>query len=178
MATSATTLASLRRRPAALAMAASLALYTAISLMILGGAEGLAALRFRIDLAPLVAASAVLQLHIAAALASFGLGCVLLAGRKGGNRHRAVGYAWIVTMTLTAVSSLFLTEVTPGRVSFIHALSAWTLVMLPMGLAAARRRNIKAHRRYMTGLFLGGMAIAGLFTFLPGRMMWSVFFAA
>lgn len=173
----ATPLASLRRRPAALAIAASLALYTAISLVILGGADGLAALRFRIDLSPLVAASAVLQLHIGAALASFGLGCVLLGGGKGGARHRALGYAWIVTMTLTAVSSLFLTEVTPGRFSFIHALSAWTLVMLPMGLAAARRRNIKAHRRYMTGLFLGGMAIAGLFTFLPGRMMWSLFFA-
>jgi uncharacterized membrane protein len=171
-------LTALCRRPAALAVAASFALYALISLMILGGVDGLAALRFRIDLSPLLTASTVLQLHIAAALASFSIGCILLAGGKGGARHRALGYAWIVTMTLTAASSLFLTEINPGRFSLIHGLSAWTLVMLPMGLAAARRHNIKAHRRYMTGLFLGGMVIAGLFTFLPGRMMWSLFFAA
>jgi len=29
----------------------------------------------------------------------------------------------------------------------------------------------------MTGMFTGGMLIAGLFTFLPGRLMWDLFFA-
>lgn len=28
----------------------------------------------------------------------------------------------------------------------------------------------------MTGLFVGGLLIAGLFTFAPGRLMWQVVF--
>jgi uncharacterized membrane protein len=30
------------------------------------------------------------------------------------------------------------------------------------------------HQRAMTGMFLGGMVIAGAFTFFPGRLMWRV----
>jgi hypothetical protein len=37
--------------------------------------------------------------------------------------------------------------------------------------------QIAAHRKQMTDMFVGGMLIAGLFTFLPGRLMWSLFFA-
>ena len=29
----------------------------------------------------------------------------------------------------------------------------------------------------MTSAFVGGLLVAGLFTFLPGRMLWSIFFA-
>jgi uncharacterized membrane protein len=28
----------------------------------------------------------------------------------------------------------------------------------------------------MSGLFVGGMGVAGLFAFLPGRLLWYVFF--
>lgn len=171
-------LAALRRRPSLALMILAGIVYTGVSLLILGGVEGLATVRPRLDLTPFLSAPIILRVHIAAAITSFAIGCALMTGIKGGRRHRAFGYAWIAAMTLTAVSSVFLTGINPGRFSFIHALSAWTLVTLPMGLAAARRRNFKAHRRQMTGLFLGGLAIAGLFTFLPGRMMWRIFFAA
>lgn len=171
-------LAGARRHSMKLLLGLAIAIYAGVSLLILGGIDGLAALRLRLDPSPFLNASAILQIHITAALGSFLIGCFLLAGGKGGTRHRVLGYGWIVLMTATAASSFFLTEINPGRYSFIHAISAWTLVILPMGLAAARRRNIAAHRRHMTGLFIGGMAIAGLFTFLPGRLMWTLFFAA
>jgi uncharacterized membrane protein len=45
-----------------------------------------------------------------------------------------------------------------------------------MGVAFARRHNIRAHRRMMTGNFLFGLIVAGAFTFVPGRLMWRVFF--
>jgi uncharacterized membrane protein len=64
-----------------------------------------------------------------------------------------------------------------GGLGPIHALSAWTLVALPMGIAAIRARNIRAHRMTMTSMFVGGMLIAGLFTVMPGRLLWTVFFA-
>ena len=48
---------------------------------------------------------------------------------------------------------------------------------LPVAIAAVKRRDVKKHRKEMTNLFVGGMLVAGLFTLLPGRMMWHIFFA-
>ena len=36
--------------------------------------------------------------------------------------------------------------------------------------------RVAAHRRAMTGMFVGGLVVAGLLTFLPGRLMWAIFF--
>ena len=141
-------------------------------------AQGGSALRLRVDLSPLLEIAPVLQAHIAGAVLSFAIGTILLLGVKGRTFHRVLGYTWIVTMAVTAISSLFLTGLNGDRYSLIHLLSGWTIIVLPMGLAAARRRKIAQHRKTMTGLFMGGMLIAGLFTFLPGRLMWSLFFTA
>lgn len=133
-------------------------------------------IHFRIDLGRLLDAPRMVHVHLTAALTAFLIGGILLIGVKGTTRHRVLGYTWVVAMTITALSSFILYGVTTTPFSWIHALSAWTLIAMPMGLAAARRRNIKAHARQMTGAFVGGMLVAGLFTFLPGRLMWSIFF--
>jgi uncharacterized membrane protein len=49
-------------------------------------------------------------------------------------------------------------------------------VMLPVGVIAARRHVTERHRRTMVGIFVGGLVIAGLFTFYPGRIMYHVVF--
>lgn len=157
--------------------AGALAGYAWLSQTMLAG-QGRGAVQLRVDLSPLLQISPVLQAHIAGALLSFAIGTVLLLGVKGRTFHRVLGYTWVATMFVTAISSLFLTGLNGDSYSFIHLLSGWTIIVLPMGLAAARRRSIAEHRKTMTGLFMGGMLIAGLFTFLPGRMMWHLFFAS
>ena len=127
------------------------------------------------DLALIAAAPLVIQLHIAGAVTAFVIGCVLLAGVKGTGLHKGLGWTWVIAMTLTAVSSLFIRTINPGQFSFIHLLSGWTLIALPMAILAIRRRRVRQHARAMTGMFVGGLLIAGLFTFLPGRLMWRVF---
>ncbi|MFN7055459.1 DUF2306 domain-containing protein [Hyphomonas sp.] len=164
----------LKQHPNKIALAIALMAYAIVSHMMLAG-EGPVRLRF--DPAPLLQSPLVLQLHVGAALTSFAIGCYLFAGVKGRTAHRTLGYLWVAAMAVTAISSFFLKTINPGGFSLIHALSAWTMVMLPMGVAAARRRDIASHRKHMTGMFVGGMAIAGLFTFLPGRLMWHLFFA-
>ncbi|PVM89788.1 hypothetical protein DDF65_00055 [Caulobacter radicis] len=125
----------------------------------------------------LVAAAPVkIQIHVAAALTALAIGTVLMVGVKGTRLHRALGWTWVVAMAATAVSSLFIREMNHGAMSWIHLLSGWTIVALPMAVYAARRHNIHMHRRFMTGLFVGGLLIAGAFTFLPGRLLWRVFF--
>ena len=48
--------------------------------------------------------------------------------------------------------------------------------MLPLGVWYARRHLLLGHRLTMTGLFLGALVIAGLFTLVPGRIMHKVVF--
>lgn len=128
------------------------------------------------DLALLARQPFQIQLHIAAALTALLLGTVQLIGVKGTTAHRLIGWTWVVAMAITAVSSLFIRQINPGSFSFIHLLSGWTIIGLPMAVYAARKHRVLAHRRGMTGMFVGGLIVAGALTFLPGRLMWGVFF--
>jgi len=131
------------------------------------------------SLSPLFAAPAVIQIHAFSALLAFGLGALVLFGRKGTNRHRLLGRIWVGLMLIVALSSLFIWTIrTWGPFSPIHLLSIATLVGLWQAVAAARARQIEVHRRTMQGLYLGALIIAGIFTFLPGRIMHEVMFGA
>jgi len=124
--------------------------------------------------APLLAAPATIQLHAFAALAALGLGLVQLVAPKGTLPHRSLGWAWVGLMAAVALSSFWITS--RGAYSWIHLISGWTLLVLPLAVLAARRKRVGAHRRAMTSLFLGALLIAGAFTLLPGRIMGAVVF--
>lgn len=138
-----------------------------------------AATRWRadgLDIALLAAQPAAVQIHIAAAVAALAIGGFVLARPKGGALHKTTGWTWVIAMAATALSSLFITGLNGDAYSLIHLLSGWTLVALPMGVYAIRRKNLRAHRAAMTGMFFGGLILAGALTFLPGRLLWRVFF--
>ena len=63
-----------------------------------------------------------------------------------------------------------------GPWSPIHLLSIFTLIVLPIAVWRARRHKVADHRRIMIMIFVGALVIAGLFTFLPGRIMYAVVF--
>ncbi|NWG54179.1 MAG: DUF2306 domain-containing protein [Hydrogenophilaceae bacterium] len=110
------------------------------------------------------AQSPMIQLHVYAALVAFAIGCVILLRRKGTGMHRALGWAWVAAMAITAVSSLFITGINGDAYSFIHLISGWVIVALPMGIFAIRSKRVMAHRAAMTGMFVGGLVIAGALT--------------
>jgi uncharacterized membrane protein len=127
------------------------------------------------SLAPLLNAEPVIQIHSFAAMAAFGLGIVQLTAPKGMLPHRTVGWIWVILMGLIAFSSFFIHEIRLiGPFSPIHLLSIFTLVMLPLAVAHARRHEVQRHRKAMTSIFIGALVIAGAFTFLPGRIMHAV----
>ncbi len=116
------------------------------------------------------------QLHLAAVTTALAIGVILMIGVKGSRMHRTLGWVWVLAMMTGAVSSLCIRTVNHGAFSYLHLFSGWTIVMLPMAVAFARRHNVRRHARAMTGLFTGGLILAGLFAFLPGRLMWDVVF--
>lgn len=117
-----------------------------------------------------------IQLHLATVLGSLLIGVVLMSGVKGTRLHRTLGWSFVILMLATAVDALFIHGRTGPRFTPLHLFSVFVLVAAPMGVLAARRHKVAVHRRAMTGLFFGGLILAGVVAFMPGRLMWEVFF--
>jgi uncharacterized membrane protein len=130
-----------------------------------------------VSLAPLLQASPAIQIHAAAALAAFALGLVQFALPKGTTRHRATGWLWVTLMVIVSVTAFFIHELRIwGPWSPIHLLAIFTLIMLPLAVLHARAHRVANHKRAMVSIFVGALVIAGLFTFMPGRIMHAIFF--
>ena len=114
-------------------------------------------------------------LHMGCAFTALGIGTALMIGVKGTQTHRTLGYVWSACMLVTAVSSFWI-RTNHGQLSFIHFLSGWTTIAVPLAIAFVRRREVRRHARMMTSVFVGGLLIAGALTFLPGRLMFALFF--
>ena len=107
------------------------------------------------------------------------LGIVQFASTKGTLPHRALGWTWVVLMMTVAVSSFWIRQNQirlGGPWSPIHLLSIFSLIMLPLGIWFAHRHRVNGHRITMISLFTGGLVIAGLFTFVPGRIVHAIAF--
>src|SRR5258708_38956929 len=87
------------------------------------------------NLAPLLAAPAVIQIHALAAFSAFSLGVVQLAAPKGTIPHRTVGWLWAGLMLAVVLSSFFIHTIRMwGPFSPIHLLSVLTLITLPLAV--------------------------------------------
>jgi uncharacterized membrane protein len=128
------------------------------------------------DLALWAQLSLPIKIHLLTALSALVLGGVLMAVRKGRRFHRVAGWAWVSLVSVTAGATLFITTLNHGSWSWLHLFTAWTLIVLPLGVIAARRHTVSMHRRRMMGLFYGGFAINVFIAFIPGRTMWLMFF--
>ena len=127
--------------------------------------------------APLLDAAPAIPLHAFAAMAAFALGIVQFAAPKGTLPHRTIGWVWVGLMAAVAISSLWIHQIRLlGPWSPIHLLSIFTLTVLPIAVWKARHHEVATHRRMMMFIFAGALVIAGLFTFVPGRIMHAVIF--
>lgn len=131
-------------------------------------------------LAPLLEAPFAVQVHAATVVPAFFLGTwQIFLSRKGAPAHRAIGFVYLVLMTVTAIAALFVHQVNPdGRfgLSWIHLFVPLTLAGVAGALYGARTHDIAMHRNSMIGTYAGGLVIAGGFALAPGRIMYSVLF--
>jgi uncharacterized membrane protein len=131
-------------------------------------------------LEPALMAALPVQIHLATVLPAFVIGAYLIiVSRKGAPAHRVLGYIYLTLMTITAVTALFIHELNPSGpfgFSLIHLFVPLTLYGVVAAIWNARTHNISGHRSAMIGTYIGGLLIAGAFTFLPGRIMYRIFF--
>ncbi|MGY4398044.1 putative membrane protein [Sphingomonas sp. UYAg733] len=109
--------------------------------------------------------------HLATVLTALALTPVMLLRRRGDRPHRALGTVWLVAMMATASISFEIRLSNRGGLGFIHILSAWTLIQVPIIWWSARTHNIARHRSAVRGMVLGALIIAGFFTLPFGRLL-------
>lgn len=110
-------------------------------------------------------------IHLVAALPALGIGAFMLVRPKGTPVHKAFGRVWIILIVVVSISSIWIQEIRDGAgYSFIHLLTVWTLFAVIMGFVAIRRGQVRRHRGWMVGTFIG-LVVAGLFTLAPGRII-------
>src|SRR3954465_7756459 len=106
-----------------------------------------------------------IALHALGATFSLVVGAlVMLRRRKGDRAHRRIGRVWMAAMYWTAGSSFGVRALHPGHLSWIHGLSAWTLVSLTVAVWAARTHRRRLHRDFVVGSYFGlvGAGIAAM----------------
>lgn len=102
---------------------------------------------------------------------------VLLGGwnlwlsRKGDLLHRRVGRIWFVTMYWVAFSSFGIKRLHPGHFSWIHGLSAWTIVSLTIALWAAMTHRIDLHKGFVAGSYFGLLGAGVAAMAFPQRLL-------
>jgi uncharacterized membrane protein len=108
---------------------------------------------------------------VAASFAMVFGGVNVLRRTRGDAPHRAIGRTWLVLMYFTALSSFWIQQLRPGNFSWIHGLSAFTIVTLSLGWWNARRGNIRAHAGNMIGTYAGLWGAFIGVTAVPSRLV-------
>jgi uncharacterized membrane protein len=79
-------------------------------------------------------------------------------------------------MLVVAISSFWITGA-DGKYSWIHGLSVFVTLAVPLAVFYAIRGNIARHRGLMIRLYIGALIVAGGFSLSPdrllGRMLWA-----
>ena len=102
---------------------------------------------------------------------------VLLGGwnlwlsRKGDLLHRRVGRLWFVLMYWVSFSSFGIKRLHPGHFSWIHGLSAWTIVSLTIALWAAMTHRIDLHKGFVAGSYFGLLGAGVAAVAFPQRLV-------
>ena len=129
-----------------------------------------------LDLAPLLGAPLSVQVHVAGALTALVVGAIIFLLPKGTGFHRLLGWTWVSAMIVVAATSIAMIADTRGGVNALHIFTVVTVVSLYSALTGIRRGNVRQHAGSMVGLYIGGLIIAGVTAFIPGRLMWDVVF--
>lgn len=116
----------------------------------------------------------VILFHIGVAAAALMLGIIQLAAPRGTLPHRLIGWVWLMIMASIAISGFFIQSA--GHFSLIHIFSVVTLILIPLIIWRARCGDIAGHANIVLGLFIGALLVSGVLAFMPGRLMWNVFF--
>lgn len=110
----------------------------------------------------------VITLHALAALYLLLLGPVQILRRRRDLAHRVLGATWVAGIVVTCVTSFW---IVPDGFTWLHGLSIWTLVCMVAALLGIRTGNVKVHRGFMIGSYLGTLTAFAFAALVPARLI-------
>lgn len=119
-----------------------------------------------------------ITIHIVAAIWVLVAGTLQIALAKGTSLHKAMGWSWMIAMLVVAASSFWITGFIDWAFGYgpLHLLSLWVIFCVGISVYSARTGNIRLHKAYAVGAFIGAVG-AGLGAVLgPGRVLNKVIF--
>ncbi len=108
-------------------------------------------------------------LHVITVIPAVPLGAYLLLTRKGTDLHKLLGKIWVGLMVTTALAITFSRGGTDF--SWIHIFVPYTIIGSWKVISTARQRDLVGHRKHLVGMYLGALAIPGVWAFSPERLM-------
>lgn len=125
------------------------------------------------DFAPFLELPLLIKTHVICALLSIVIGPFAILRKRRDRLHKVSGYVWVVGMFAVATTGAFIP--TFGiriiwHLGPIHIFTVITFISLFFGMRAIFKRDIVAHKEWMSGLYWQGLLLAGLVNFFPGRM--------
>ena len=91
--------------------------------------------------------------HIFLALIALVIGAMNLLSKKGTNKHKLIGWFWIIFMGYVSISSFWIKELNEGQYSWIHLLSIITILSLIISIIAIKLKYIKIHSFFMINTY-------------------------
>jgi uncharacterized membrane protein len=113
-----------------------------------------------------------IQIHLAAALLAIMIGVVQMTAAKGSRQHRIVGWIWALSAIFMSAAAFFINE----KIGPLQILAVVVILLTARAVWLARRGDVARHSQQMRMLFFGAMLAVGLFTAVPGRVTWNLFF--
>jgi len=112
-----------------------------------------------------------IAIHTVFALTAVVVGLTIFCLPKGTPTHKLAGRIWVAAMMVVAAGSFQIRELNPdGGLSWIHGLSAFTIISIIYAIASIRKGRRTAHFSAMIGTFIG-LTVAGALTLLPNRII-------
>jgi uncharacterized membrane protein len=113
--------------------------------------------------------NALLVTHVVTALFALLIGPINLLRRRRDRTHRILGYTWAASMYYVCISSFWIRD--EGHFSWLHGLSALTVVTVTLGILGAVRGNRQAHFMNMVGSYLGLLIAFFFAAAVPSRLI-------
>lgn len=113
--------------------------------------------------------------HMITAFGALVLGGLVLALRKGTTLHRALGAFFTATVMSTTILSFWIRR--EGELSWIHILSALTILYVVFAIGAVIAGRVRLHRFLMFGTLIS-VASAAIAELMPvrllGKIVWNL----
>lgn len=112
-----------------------------------------------------------LWVHLITIIIALAITPIMMLRKRGDTLHRRLGWIWSVSMFVTAIVSFGIGF--QGKTGFtpLYILSVLMIIQVPLLVYTARGKNIISHRRHARGMIIGGLLIAGIFTFPFNRLL-------